>query len=215
MRAPVLACLLALSGTSAGASDFAAGLAAALRALRAEPAPLSAPAAIAGAPAAAHPDLPNFVWVADDYYRGGQPSKKGLAMLKRLGIRTVLDLRNDPQGFEPGEVRRLGLRYTALPMSASKPPPDAVLEAFLALIRDPAAGPVFVHCLRGADRTGLVSAVRRMELDGWEPLPAAREMVELGGLSPKLIRHVFVYYQRRHPGYEIPDLRREFPAIFK
>ena len=42
------------------------------------------------------------------------------------------------------------------------------------------AQPVFVHCQRGADRTGLAVAVYRVAVEGWSKEKAIEEMVRGG-----------------------------------
>ena len=46
----------------------------------------------------------NFGKVNDNYYRGSQPDAEGLTELKRLGIKSVIDLRKTTLGG-PGELR--------------------------------------------------------------------------------------------------------------
>jgi protein-tyrosine phosphatase len=50
----------------------------------------------------------------------------------------------------------------------------------LGLLNDAAAGPVFVHCRRGADRTGTVLACYRIAHDGWDNSKALSEARSLG-----------------------------------
>jgi protein tyrosine/serine phosphatase len=57
--------------------------------------------------------------------------------------------------------------------------PEMVRKA-VALMADPANQPVFVHCRQGRDRTGVVVAVYRMEIDGWSREEAEEEMQAYG-----------------------------------
>jgi tyrosine-protein phosphatase SIW14 len=54
------------------------------------------------------------------------------------------------------------------------------VEKAVSLMADPANRPVFVHCLRGQDRTGVVVAAYRMEVDGWALPEAEKEMQAYG-----------------------------------
>jgi protein tyrosine/serine phosphatase len=54
-------------------------------------------------------------------------------------------------------------------------PTDAQVEHALRLINDPTLQPVFVHCKRGADRTGTVIACYRIRHDGWTAEAAMTE----------------------------------------
>src|SRR5687768_11455582 len=58
----------------------------------------------------------NFGKVNDNYYRGSQPDAAGFAQLKRLGVKTVIDLRLDSRAEEPEQVRALGMQYFNIPL---------------------------------------------------------------------------------------------------
>jgi tyrosine-protein phosphatase SIW14 len=119
----------------------------------------------------------NFYKVNDQVYRGAQPSEQGFQSLAKLGVKTVLDLREtgSRSSSEAKVVEKLGMRYVSLPMrGAGAPTPEQVKKA-LTLLNDPAAGPVFVHCRRGADRTGTVMACYRISHDSWEQQKALTE----------------------------------------
>lgn len=154
-------------------------------------------------------DLPNFAKVSNTFYRGAQPTRTGFSIISQLNIRTVLNLRDDPKDWEKETVESVGLRYIHMPMSALRKPRDKDVSAFLKLMRDASAAPLFIHCQRGADRTGVLSAIRRIEIDGWTALAAANEMVAFRGRSPALVLYVFQYYKRRNPTYVIPDIFSE------
>jgi protein tyrosine/serine phosphatase len=47
---------------------------------------------------------------------------------------------------------------------------------------DPAAYPVLIHCKAGLHRTGVMTAVYRMEYQNWTPTEAIRE-VKLNGFG--------------------------------
>jgi tyrosine-protein phosphatase SIW14 len=119
----------------------------------------------------------NFHEVDGHVYRGGQPTELGYEYLAKIGVKTVLDLR------EPGEraaeeekaVNALGLKYVNVPMTGLTPPTQAQISKILALLENSATGAVFVHCMRGADRTGVVIAAYRIDHDHWTNDRALRE----------------------------------------
>lgn len=123
------------------------------------------------------PGLPNFAKVSDALYRGAQPTPEGFARLKRMGIKTVVNLR----GFtsDTDEMRGAGLRYTHI-YSKAWNPRDRNIARFLKIVSDPANRPVFVHCRHGADRTGAAVAAYRIVEQGWEITEAADEMHNFG-----------------------------------
>lgn len=127
-------------------------------------------------------ELPNFQRVDDLLFRGGQPKPGGYARLARLGVKTVVNLRDDDgRAISEGEeARAAGLRYYNVPFGRLGCPLDAEVERVLRLIDAPENQPVFVHCRRGADRTGLVVAVYRMTHDGWTAERAQEEANRLG-----------------------------------
>ena len=127
--------------------------------------------------------VPNFHKINEKVYRGAQPSDEGWQTLARLGIKTVIDLRRpDEHGTEAeaAAVRAAGMRYVNIPMKGIVAPTDAQVSKVLALFDSPEAGPVFVHCRRGADRTGTVIACYRMSHDGWKSDRALKEAKSLG-----------------------------------
>lgn len=105
-------------------------------------------------------------------FRGGQPDEAGFAHLRQLGIRTVISLRKDPQD-ERQLVESLGMRFVNIPLTfrpfgLGDEVPDDAIERFFDVVDDPASGTVFVHCWRGADRTGTLVALYRIARQGWD-----------------------------------------------
>jgi protein tyrosine/serine phosphatase len=133
-------------------------------------------------PAAASPDLSkikidNFGRVNDNYYRGAQPDGRDYADLASLGVKTIVDLTSDDNDAgERGLVERAGMQYIRMPMTTHEPPTAAKLAEFLSIVNDPAKQPVYVHCVGGRHRTGVMTAAYRMTGDGWTADQAFKEM---------------------------------------
>ncbi len=121
--------------------------------------------------------LPNFAKVSDGLYRGAQPTAEGFAELKKMGVKTVVNLRS--MHSDRQMLKGTGLQYVHLPSHAWHPE-DADLVRFLKVVEDPANRPVFVHCQQGADRTGAAVAVYRMVEENWAPADAAAELPNFG-----------------------------------
>lgn len=136
---------------------------------------------LATAGAAQTPDLSritiyNFAKVSDDYYRGGQPLGEDFARLSALGVKTVINLTNEADGRndEKQMVEQHGMKYLSIPMTTRKVPTNAEIAAFLSAVNDD--GGVYVHCVGGRHRTGVMTAVYRMTKDGLTGEQAFNEM---------------------------------------
>jgi len=120
--------------------------------------------------------IQNFGQMDERFYRGAQPSGNDYKDLAALGIKTVIDLRDDPQSNERSVVESLGMRYVSIPMPGKKYPTPAVTELFLKTVNDPATGKFFVHCAGGRHRTGAMGAVYRYQFYHWTFDQAYKEM---------------------------------------
>ena len=136
------------------------------------------------------PGVPNFHQVDEHVYRGAQPSGQGYAGLAKIGIKTVIDLRGETS--EQSAVQSAGMRYVRLPWSGFKAPSDSQIAQVLSLLSDDTAGPVFVHCKRGADRTGTAIACYRIMHDHWTNLQALKEAKSFGMSSMEIAMQHFI-----------------------
>ena len=120
--------------------------------------------------AASVPGISNFDRVDAHVYRGGQPTEEGFQYLAHSGVKTIIDLREpgDRSTAEQAMVTAAGMKYINVPMTGLTPPTDAEITRILAILEDGSTGPVFVHCRRGADRTGAVIGAYHIDHDGWD-----------------------------------------------
>lgn len=119
----------------------------------------------------------NFGRVSSNYYRGAQPEGPDYVDLAALGVKMVINLTSDDADpHEPMMVERAGMKYLAIPMTTHLPPTTAQLAQFLGVVNDAASLPVYVHCVGGKHRTGVMTAVYRMTQDGWTADQAFNEM---------------------------------------
>jgi protein tyrosine/serine phosphatase len=121
-------------------------------------------------------NIKNFGQMDERFYRGGQPRPEDYQALKELGIRTVIDLREDPEEYEKRTVEALGMKYVNIPMSGWKYPGNRIAEEFMRVVNDADTGKFFLHCKAGKHRTGVLGAVYRYEKYGWDYEKAYREM---------------------------------------
>jgi protein tyrosine/serine phosphatase len=141
------------------------------------PARAGTPAAADASAAAAQIHIDNFGQVDAAYYRGAQPEGRDYADLAALGIKSLINLTSDDT--DPNEralAEDAGLRYFRIPMTTHQPPTAAQVATFLELVNDPANQPVYVHCVGGRHRTGVMTAAYRMTHNGWDAERAFAEM---------------------------------------
>lgn len=97
--------------------------------------------------------------------------------LKAMGIKTVVNLRSFHTDRD--EIGDTGLANEHIYMKTWHPELEDVVR-FLQIVTDPKRAPILVHCQHGADRTGTVSAIYRIAVQGWTQEEAVREMTEGG-----------------------------------
>lgn len=97
------------------------------------------------------------------FYRSGQPTPELLRTWhQRHGITTVINLRGAHPGVdwydaEEKAVNELGIKLINYPISASRELTETQVVEILAILNS-LDGPTLVHCMSGADRSGIVSA---------------------------------------------------------
>lgn len=117
----------------------------------------------------------NFGKVDGHTYRGTQPYTHDYQGLKDMGVKTILDLRNDPEEYSQDIAERVGLNYINVPMSSHTEPSILSIQAALTVIRNKENWPVYVHCEGGRHRTGVVIATYRVKDYGWSKTKAWAE----------------------------------------
>ena len=103
------------------------------------------------------PGIANFGLVSKDLWRGGQPTAEGMQWLARLGVKTVIDLREEA---DESSIIPAGVRYVRIPVSPFNADHVDVEEVLRQI--DACPKPVFIHCHQGRDRTGLAVAGYRL-----------------------------------------------------
>src|SRR5262245_20356096 len=151
--------------------------------------------AAAGASA---PGVSNFHQVSEHLYRGAQPSPDGIKSLAKLGVKTVIDLRRPTEhscDAEDRAVEAAGMHYVSIPMNGFSAPTEEQVRKVLDAV-DNSSGPVFVHCRRGADRTGTVIACYRISHDRWANRKALQEAKDCGmsWIEIAMQRYVLSYH---------------------
>lgn len=157
----------------------------------------------------------NFHQVNDHIYRGAQPAAQGFQGLSKLGVKTVIDLRETGarSRAEQKLVEAAGMRYVSVPLSGIQAPSDAQVSKLLAILGDTSAGPIFIHCRRGADRTGTVSACYRIAYDHWANEKALSEARSFGmSWFEKAMQHYVLHYQGATNVASAPSIGNALPV---
>ncbi|WP_058602144.1 fused DSP-PTPase phosphatase/NAD kinase-like protein [Aureimonas ureilytica] len=106
----------------------------------------------------------NLHEVGGGVIRAAQMSPADLAStIQARGVRSILNLRGEHPGEAWWQEERAvaeanGVEYISVSLSARHKPDLAAMRHLAALMRD-APKPLLIHCLQGADRTGLASAI--------------------------------------------------------
>jgi protein tyrosine/serine phosphatase len=141
------------------------------------------------------PGLSNAARVSGTLYRGAQPAPSAFPELKKLGIAVVVDFSDNREDIqrEKTRVETQGMTFISIPWSALNNPSRENVVAFFAALHDNSGKKIFVHCERGADRTGTMIALYRIAYDHWTPDQAVGEMNAFhywNILLPHLARYV-------------------------
>lgn len=127
-------------------------------AVAASPAPPAAPATVDASA------FPNYHLIRPGLATAGQPTEQGLAQLKALGFKTVINLRLPIEkwtGNEEETVKAQGLNYVTVPINPLTFGAEEV-AAVRAILDDASAGPVLLHCA-SANRSAAVWGVIEVE----------------------------------------------------
>ena len=141
------------------------------------------------------PPIRNFLRINEQFCTGGQPKIEHLEMLKKSGIRAIINLRLPSEHRaeeEKAMAEQLGLRYINIPVAFGDPKEEQATE-FLRITDDPENRPAFIHCA-AAIRVGAFWMIRRVLRDGWSVEKAQEEATTIGlRESPHLVEFARTY----------------------
>ena len=122
--------------------------------------------------------LTNVGLLAPRLYRGAQPAPIGYATLKRMGVKTVVNLRT--RYSEKQTVEAMGMKSVEVPLNVLTDANPNTVNAIIDIMKNPDNQPVYIHCRQGQDRTGIIVAAYRMRVEGWSFKDAEAEMQSFG-----------------------------------
>ena len=133
-------------------------------------------------------------------YRGAQPSAEQLALLRDVGVKTIVTFITDQKVLrdETDAAAKLGITVHSYPFFGMSSPDPQLLSRIVAELRT-ADAPVYIHCRQGRDRTSLIAALFRVWVQGWDPKVAWRhEALDFGhgGLRTIFFRRLDSAYDR-------------------
>jgi len=134
--------------------------------------------------------IKNCYQVSTNLYRGAQPTPEGFNNLKVMGIKTVVNLR--AWHSDKDMVAGTSLKNVRFEMEPWRGDTEEVVQ-FLKAVTDTNNLPAFVHCERGADRTGMMCAMYRIAVCGWTKEQAIDEMKN-GGFDFSPVWHELVTF---------------------
>jgi tyrosine-protein phosphatase SIW14 len=117
--------------------------------------------------------VPNFRQVAPGLYAGAQPTPEGIWNLAALEVnisglvnpRTVLVLTDSGEYVEAQGFAAQGIQVHSIPLPGiaifDTMPREKIYQA-LAIVMDQSQRPLFINCIHGEDRTGLIVACYRI-----------------------------------------------------
>jgi tyrosine-protein phosphatase SIW14 len=119
-------------------------------------------------------------------YRSGQMTAEGFAdAIERYGLRAIINVQDDfpdpdieisfwdRHTIKESELcQQLGVRFvqlrpTLLPRHLIPEQRPLAIDQLLSVLDDESNYPVLIHCHAGLHRTGLLTAIYRMEYQGW------------------------------------------------
>jgi protein tyrosine phosphatase (PTP) superfamily phosphohydrolase (DUF442 family) len=134
----------------------------------------------------------NFGKVTEHYFRGGELTTRGIENLAALGVRKIIDLRDDAEPEIAETCKRLGITYLNLPMSQHETPDKATIDSVLQHLNDTRTK-TYVHCSGGKHRAGTIGALYRMKVQGWAPERAWNEQQSYGFGPPEEHPDLFLF----------------------
>jgi len=119
----------------------------------------------------------NLFQMSPTLYRSALPDEGAVPLLKRLRVVTVINFLPES---DSSWLSAPGIAQIQLPYRTNHVDDADVLKSLRVIQAAEANGPVLMHCKHGSDRTGLMSAMYRVVVQGWSKEDALNEMTQGG-----------------------------------
>ncbi|MGZ0704276.1 dual specificity protein phosphatase family protein [Pseudomonas sp. L5B5] len=119
----------------------------------------------------------NLYQMSPTLYRSALPDQGAVPLLEKLKVGTVINFLPES---DANWLSVPGIQQVQLPYRTNHVDDADVLKALRAIQTAEAQGPVLMHCKHGSDRTGLMSAMYRVVVQGWSKEEALSEMTQGG-----------------------------------
>ncbi|WEK10008.1 MAG: tyrosine-protein phosphatase [Candidatus Pseudomonas colombiensis] len=119
----------------------------------------------------------NLYQMSPTLYRSALPDKGAVPLLEKLKVGTVITFLPES---DADWLSSPGIKQVQLPYRTNHVDDADVLAALRAIQEAESQGPVLMHCKHGSDRTGLMSAMYRVVVQGWSKEDALNEMTQGG-----------------------------------
>jgi protein tyrosine/serine phosphatase len=136
----------------------------------------------------------NLNRVTPTFFRSARLEAKDAALMQALGIKTVVSLRafhSDARLLKNAGIKTIRVRIYTWDIDDRQ-----VIDALRAIRAAERKGPVLLHCLHGADRTGLIAAMYRMLYQRWCKGEALDELQHGGYGFHSLWKNIEHYVRR-------------------
>jgi tyrosine-protein phosphatase SIW14 len=145
-------------------------------------------------------------------YRSGQMTPSGLRRtFFDYGIKTVICLRDGTRPEDQEEEAFCNseeINYVRIPPNAwgdlfGAPPAEEGVRKFRDVMSNPSNYPVLLHCLAGIHRTGIFTAIYRMEFEHWTNAQAMDELCACGYIELEDHLDVLGYLENYRPAWQL------------
>jgi len=126
---------------------------------------------------------------AGQAYRSRQLDKEKFEYyIQKYNIKSIINLRGDEPGVKWYEdeidiSKKYNIMHYDLELPALKEPEDKDIEKIIQFLKF-APKPILIHCLGGADRSGLIAAVWKIVIESKQKSEASKQLSVLYGHMP-------------------------------